>query len=217
MTLKVAICGIDGTGKTSALKYLVEQARHANLKVIETREVGNPHVPVCQKLREIVLNPDSSLRGDSMEFIFAAMRLENDEWFRKLKYSNDAPDLVLSDREWWSHLAYTDHNVSKDFTEKFYDGMIRDMTSLPDVTIYLQVDSETALKRRVRRGEAMDAIEMKGIEFQEKVAKSFLYYLDKYQREGRVRNIFYVDANKTLPEVQMQLDRVLDTIILSLR
>jgi len=216
-TLKISFEGIDGSGKSSAMKYFIGQALDSNLNTVEAREVGNPHIPVCQKLREVVLDPNSKLCGESMEFIFSAMRYENELWYNNLKFGDCPPDLVVFDREYFSHLAYTDHNVNREFTTKLYEGLVRDATTISDIVIYLQVDSEVALGRRVRRGEVTDAIELKGVEFQNKVAKSFLYWLDKYQAEGRVKKVYYVNANKTLPEVQMQLDHVLDDILLRRR
>src|SRR5271166_3134791 len=114
--LKIECEGTDGAGKTTALKYFVDQARTRGLTVVETREVGNPHIPACVKMREFVLDPKSNLTGEAMEAIFAAMRFENDKWLKDLQKSHSTPDLVVSDRGFFSHLSYTDHNVSEAFT-----------------------------------------------------------------------------------------------------
>jgi len=206
--IKLEIEGTDGAGKTTGLKYLIAQAKARGLSVVETREVGNPHIPACVKLRELVLDPKSNLTGEAMEAIFAAMRFENDAWLDKLAKSDDVPDLVVSDRGLFSHLAYTDHNVSASFTDAFYLETIADMTQLPDVVIYFDVNTETALKRRVKRGETMDVIEMKGVEYQEKVRMSFQNYLDRFGHTNGIM-IYTVDANETVEGVQKQLDRIL--------
>ena len=83
--IKIEIEGTDGAGKTTGLKYLIEKAQSLGLSVVETREVGNPHIPTCTKLRELVLDPKSELDGKSMEFIFSAMRVENDKWLKNLQ------------------------------------------------------------------------------------------------------------------------------------
>lgn len=205
--LKIEFEGTDGAGKTTGLKYFIEQAKAKGLTVVETREVGNPNVQSCVKLREFVLNPESNLSGEAMELIFSAMRFENDKWLETLSRSEDRPDLVISDRGWLSHLAYTDHNVNSSFTDDFFVDFVGKYTTLPDAVIYFSVDTNTALKRRVKRGETMDVIEMKGIEFQNKVRDSFLKYLDEYESSF---STFIVDANQDIQGVRAQLDEILN-------
>lgn len=204
--LKVEIEGTDGAGKTTALKYLIEQLKLKNKKVLETREVGSPLVPINIKLRELVLSPESNLSGEAMELIFSAMRFENDKLYNKVSAEYD---FIVSDRGWLSHLAYTDHNVSKEFTEDFYINFMQKYTSLPDVVIYFSVNSETALKRRVKRGEAADAIEVKGIAFQELVRESF----NKYINRSNIKT-FVVDANQSIESVQSQINEIVNSLAL---
>jgi thymidylate kinase len=161
------------------------------------------------KMRELVLSPDSGLSGQAMELIFSAMRYENDRWLTNLEAQTDAPDLVVSDRGWLSHLAYTDHNVSKDFTTKLYKGLLASETKLPQVIIYFKVSTETALKRRTSRGTS-DVIEAKGTPFQELVRESFETHKNTYRNQIA---IYEVDANDTIEGVRVQLDSILDTVL----
>jgi dTMP kinase len=197
--LRIEISGTDGAGKTTGLKYLIGLAESEGLSVLETREVGSPHIPVCVKLRELVLSTDSNMGGEAMELIFSAMRLENDRFYKSVE---DKYDLIVSDRGWFDHLAYTDHNVSESFTKSLYNDFVGNMTALPDIAIYFKVDPQTALKRRVRRGETMDAIEIKGVAFQDLVRKSFDKYIEEYQNKFK---IYVVDANQDIEGVRTQL------------
>lgn len=206
--LKIEVSGTDGAGKTTGLKYLIAKLKEKGFSVTETREVGNPHIPICVKLRELVLSPESNLSGEAMEMIFCAMRFENDKWMKTLNNT----DFVVSDRGWLDHLAYTDHNVNIEFTDDLYNGVIYNRTNMPDIVIYFSVNTETALKRRVSRGSGMDAIEMKGVEYQEKVRKSFESYVDEELIIGDI-GIYTVDANQTLEQVQSQLDNIANEII----
>lgn len=208
-TLKIEFEGTDGAGKTTALKYFIDQARAKGLTVVETREVGNPNIPACVEMRKVVLNPDSKLTGAGMELLFSAMRIENEKWYTDLVNSDQAPDLVVSDRGWLSHLAYTDHNVSEEFTEALYLNFMELETSLPDAVIYFKVNAETALGRRSQRGTS-DVIEMKGTAFQELVRGSFDKYLDQYAEDFA---IFDVDANQSIEGVRAQIDEILADII----
>lgn len=201
--IKIEFEGTDGAGKTTGLKYFIERARSLGFTVTETREVGNPNVPACVKLREFVLDPNSNLSGEAMELIFSAMRFENDRWLKNVN-----TDLVVSDRGWLSHLAYTDHNVNKEFTEKLYTNFLGEETALPDVVIYFDVSTDTALKRRNNRGTS-DVIEMKGVPFQEKVRNSFEKYLTLYSPN---MDVFTVNANGTIDQVREELDGILTTL-----
>jgi dTMP kinase len=205
MPIKIDFEGTDGAGKTTGLKFFINLAKEIGLNVVETREVGNPHIPVCMKLREVVLAPENNLSGEAMECIFSAMRIENDAWLKRLQDTTNSPDLVVSDRGWLSHLAYTDHNVSPQFTEALYENFVGNITMLPDAIIYFAVSPETALKRRIKRGEAMDVIETKGVEFQDKVRQSFDKYIQRYQDK---LPIYIVDANKDLNDVKVQLTSI---------
>lgn len=214
--IKLEFEGVDGSGKTTALKYFIAQARAKGLKVVETREVGNPNIPICVKLREVVLDPSSNLSGEAMELIFSAMRIENDKWLQSLQNSENPPDLVVSDRGWLSHLAYTDHNVTPDFTKALYTDFLSHLTSKPDMVLYFQVSTETALKRRVKRGETMDVIEMKGIEYQNLVRDSFLKHIDA-ETEISDMQVLFVDANESIEEVRGVMDAILEDLVVEVK
>lgn len=203
--LKIEVEGTDGAGKTTALKYMIEKLRARGQDVLETREVGNPNIPICVKLRETVLAPESNLSGEAMELIFSAMRFENDKYYKSIEGKHD---MIVSDRGWFSHLAYTDHNVSKKFTQDLYLNFMQQYTNLPDVVIYFIVDTETALKRRVKRGGAIDVIEAKGTEYQELVRESFQSYIF----ESNIHK-YFVDANQTLEQVQARMDEIIEDLL----
>jgi dTMP kinase len=211
MTLKIEFEGTDGAGKTTGLKYFISQAQKLGMKVTETREVGNPHVPSCVKMREFVLDPKSDLSGEAMELIFSAMRIESDTWLNNLKNSPNSPDLVVSDRGFFSHLSYGLHNTSEAFVTGLFENLMAKQTSLPNVVIYFDVNTETALKRRVKRGEAMDVIEMKGVPYQDKVREAFGNYLEKYAKQEQI-TVYKIDANQDIKGVQDQLDMILHII-----
>lgn len=203
--LKVECEGTDGVGKSTALAYIVEKTRSLGLNIIETREVGNPHVPSCVKMRELVLDPANKMSGEAMELVFSAMRIESDNWLKTVN-----ADLIISDRGFFSHLAYGLHNTSQPFVEGLFEQFMIKQTKLPDIVIYFSVDGETALKRRTKRGEAVDAIEAKGTEFQELVRSSFLSYINKYK--SLLKKVYIVDASQDIPGVRQQLDIIINDI-----
>jgi dTMP kinase len=196
----VDIEGLDGSGKTTAIKTLCSALLEMGFRVLETREVGSQHVPFASKLREIVLDPANKLDGTTMELLFAAMRIESQKEYRRV---SEDYDFIVSDRGYLSHLAYTDHNVNEDFTKDFYLTLLNKyLPAKPDHVLYLSVDPEVALRRRMRRGEVPDAIEIKGVQFQTMVGKSFKKYLR--QEMGNI-DVSIIDANKTAEEVRSMI------------
>lgn len=208
MAKLIEFSGTDGAGKTTALKYMINKLKDRGLKVLETREVGNPNIEVCVKLRQLVLDPDSGLDGAEMEMIFSAMRLRNHRMYKEL----DAEyDFIVSDRGYLDHLAYTDQNVNENFTDKLYYDFVGPLTRMPDTVVYLDVNTDTALKRRVKRGEGMDAIEMKGIEFQDRVRKSFNTHIELSDLQRL--DIKLVDANQSVTGVENQIDNIITLLL----
>lgn len=197
--LRIEVEGGDGAGKTTGLKYLISELSKKDKKIIETREVGSPLIPVCVQMREAVLSPTSGLTGAEMEIVFAAMRVLNQAYYRKVE---NEVDFIISDRGWLSHLAYTDHNESVEFTKQLYIDFLGKITEMPDIVLYFDVNSETALNRRTKRG-TTDVIEMKGPEFQDKVRDSFKKYINRLPESTTV---YIIDANQNLEGVKEQLD-----------
>jgi len=198
--------GIDGSSKTTSLKFVAEQLRERGYRVIETREVGNTHIPTAVKLREIVLSPDSEMNGRAMELVFSAMRLMNQDFYKKVEGEYD---FCLNDRGWFSHLAYTDHNVDEAFTYALYPGLLEKYSQFPNIVIHLVVNPQTALERRHLRNGVVDVIEAKGPIFQEKVAASFEKWKKRYASQVNVWNVI---ADGDLASVQKQLLGLVDNL-----
>lgn len=199
---KIEFEGIDGSGKTTAYNYFIGRLRTKGFKVLDTREVGNPHIQSCVALRKLVLDPESRLDGKSMEFIFAAMRIENQKYYDSV---SDDYDYIVSDRGLLSHLAYTDHNVTPEFTDEFYGNVVTKYSNPPDLVVFLTISPEIALKRRNLRNGFIDAIEAKGPVYQEKVYESFLKYINNQGLDYRT-----VDAEQTIEGVQKELDMIIE-------
>ena len=66
----------------------------------------------------------------------------------------------------------------------------------PDITFFFDITAEEALKRRGKRGEASDRIELAGLKFQEDVRQGYIELAKN--SEGRVVTI---DASKGIEEI----------------
>lgn len=197
----IEFSGPDGAGKTTALKYLSSYLKAKNYTVLESREVGCQHDKTSLALREIVLNSNPPLNGISMELIFAAMRLHNQDFYKTLKGKYD---FILNDRGILCHLIYSDANVNKEFTDDFYTNFFMKMTYLPNHILYFDITPETAQTRMMIRNEKADNIEQKGIKFQQKVLDGF----KRHCHNKKIQSIIdIIDANNNINSVQTQLQQ----------
>jgi len=192
--------GIDGSGKTTALKKYIYHLRDVGYRVLESREVGNPHIPICVELRKLILNPDVKMDKRSMELIFSAMRIENDRFYESVQYDYD---VLVSDRGWLSHLAYCDVNCYPEFTNKFYFNFLESECTLPNMIIYMDIDPDLATSRRNTRNEVKDSIEAKGDIFLNNVSDAFKTHLKLLKNR-----VVFIDANKSLEDVEIQLKKI---------
>lgn len=212
--IRIDFSGIDGCGKTTMLQFAKEYLENNQVKVGYLKEVGNPSSPACVKLREIFLDRDSRLTGESVELICAAMRIENEKYLDYLRASEC--EIVLSDRGWLDHLAYGDVNCDMNFMDSLFDHIVAVKTCQPDYILLFDIDPANAKNRRTIRGEAVDAIEAKGETFLTSVSDAFkcrAVELMDNNSHGESTEILIVDANQTIENVKSQIRYLLDAII----
>ncbi len=200
----IQISGIDGVGKSTALRHLTETLKVKGYRVLETREVGNPHDPTMLELRKIVLEAKPRLDGKVMEYIFAAMGVANALYYNNVRQQYD---YIVSDRGLIDHLAYTDVNVNPEFTDRFYLGAAVHDFMHPDYVVYLDASPEVAAKRMSKRG-TTDAIEEKGLQFQMNVRDAF----ELHMKHNRL-NITRINANLDVEGVRKQLDDFITALV----
>ena len=100
--LYVAIEGVDGSGKSTFLKELVNELNKRGVDFITLREPG--HGVIGEKIRELLLSNEHEVSSRAEVLLFAANRaqLSNDE----IKPALKSGKWVFSDRTVVSSLAY---------------------------------------------------------------------------------------------------------------
>jgi len=166
----IAIEGIDGSGKSTLAKGLTSRLLQEQIPVILTREPGG--TPLGAYLRKMLqARRDVSICPKAEYLLFAADRAQHVE-----EVINDALEknmVVISDRMGDSSIAYQGFGRGVDI------DMIQTINQwalggrLPDITIYLRVDSSTALKRRMERNSTPTDFEGEEAKFLERVIQGF--------------------------------------------
>lgn len=167
--LFITVEGIDGCGKSTQARLIAAALEAAGHDVLRLREPGG--VKISEQIRAILLDPANAEMGDVCELLlYEAARAQLVH--QVIRPALAASKTVVCDRFYDSTTAY----------QAFADGLDRNMVSQanelavdgcrPDLTLVFDLPVEDALRRRSGR-EAEDRLELKGLEFQERVAAGF--------------------------------------------
>lgn len=167
--LFITVEGIDGCGKSTQAQLIAAALEAAGHDVLRLREPGG--VKISEQIRAILLDPANAEMGDVCELLlYEAARAQLVH--QVIRPALAAGKTVVCDRFYDSTTAY----------QAFADGLDRNMVSQanelavdgcrPDLTLVFDLPVEDALRRRSGR-EAEDRLELKGLEFQERVAAGF--------------------------------------------
>jgi dTMP kinase len=155
--------GTDGAGKSTLIRILSKELEKHGRRVTVTREPGG--TPVAERIREVLLsgpmNPWTEL------FLYEASRAEH--LATTLLPALARGDWVLCDRYTDSSLAYQAHARGLPWTEVRRLNHVATQGLKPDLTVWIDVDPSTALKRAREK----TRFEAEGLPFQKRVRRGF--------------------------------------------
>jgi len=190
--LFITVEGIDGCGKSTQARLIAAALEAAGHDVLRLREPGG--VKISEQIRAILLDPANAEMGDVCELLlYEAARAQLVH--QVIRPALAAGKTVVCDRFYDSTTAY----------QAFADGLDRNMVSQanelavdgcrPDLTLVFDLPVEDALRRRSGRG-AEDRLELKGMEFQERVAAGF-----RAVAADELDRVKLIDAGGSIAEV----------------
>lgn len=175
--------GVEGVGKTTQTKKLVESLRARGFRVLQTKEPGTDLIPLTMMLRGIMLDNqyDAVLTRLAREFISQAIRSIHLE--RLIAPALNEYDFIIQDRGILSGYAYgtacgNSHEFLRDLTIENVDAVLPALIQpekIYDMVVYLRGDSLKGLaKAKAAKQEyaAGDAMESKGNDFMTQVSKN---------------------------------------------
>ncbi len=170
----VAFEGIDGSGKTTQIKLVVEELKKMGKKIYSTQEPTDE--PTGKLIRQI-LSGEIKVPPVALQYLFNADRAIHLE---KIKQLLQDEYIVITDRYFWSSVAYatadmqanTDLYLSVYSILSFYNRFI-----VPDITVYLNVKPDVAVKRIEKSAKHKDIYDKK-----EKLDLIYMSYADLIQR-----------------------------------
>ena len=159
--------GIDGCGKSTQARLLLEYMNKSGVETILVREPGGTNI--SESIREILLHSSSGQMGDRTESLL--MTASRAQLTQEVIIPNmEQGKFVIADRYSDSTLAYQGGGRNLDIEWLIELNNYATFTLLPDITFFVDIRSEEALRRL---DSDKDRIEGEGIEFQARVRKTY--------------------------------------------
>ena len=196
----ITLEGPEGSGKTSHLPPLVEFLREKGHAVFPTREPGG--TSIGEQIREVIhdlKNVEMHPRTETLLYQAARAQIVEEVFKPRLA----AGEVVISDRYYDSTIAYQGYGHQQDLGQvktlvAYATGGLR-----PDLTILLDVDIETGLKRKTQNGSEWNRLDAYTVEFHQRVRRGYLQMVKDEPDRWVV-----VDAGQEWRAVQDELRKV---------
>ncbi len=162
--------GIEGSGKSTQSRRILEHLRAGGHDVVLTREPGGTEITA--QIRALLANPESRLDPTAELMLFLADRAQHVS--SVIRPALEAGKIVLCDRYCDSTLAYQGYGRGHDL------GWLEELNwrashgVVPDLTLWIDCPVETGLGRVERRaGGPGDRFEVEPLEFHTRIQNGF--------------------------------------------
>lgn len=202
--------GIEGSGKTTQIKWLTERLQQQGHKVLQTREPGG--CPISDQIRSILLHPDNAAMVSRAELLlYAAARAQHIEQI--VRPALQCGDVVICDRFTDATLAYQGNGRGLDC------DLINQLNRLaagdcrPDLTLLFDLPVTTGLGRaRQRETQQQDSsegrFEREQLDFHQRIRDGYLAMAKAEPERFKI-----VDAAQPAPQVCQQVSKIVDNFI----
>ena len=178
-TFFISFEGIDGCGKSTQAKKLINRLNTCSIDVCHVREPGG--TDISEEIRSVLLsNRDSEMAGRCEALLMSASRaqltkniiipsLKNGKW-------------VIADRYSDSTLAYQGGGRGIDFKSLIELNHFSTYGIQPDISFFIDIEAEEGFNRRKHL--PSDRIENAGVDFQNEIRNKYFeiidYFKDRY-------------------------------------
>ncbi|HDX8425454.1 dTMP kinase [Aeromonas veronii] len=201
MSKFIVIEGLEGAGKSSAVRYVTDYLQRHGINRIEcTREPGG--TPLAERMRAIVKEVhDERLTIEAELLLMYASRVQLVE--TRIKPALADGVWVVGDRHDLSSQAYQGggRGIDAPLIGAIKQAVLGNFK--PDLTLYLDIDPALGLQRARHRGE-LDRIELEQLSFFERTRTRYL------ELAAKDDSIVVIDAAQTPEQVKAAIERALD-------
>lgn len=196
----ISLEGIEGAGKSTALDFVKQQIESKGIDLQVTREPGGTEI--SEAIRKILLQHHKNNMSAETELLlaFAGRKQHFDE---KILPALNTGKWVLSDRFTDASYAYQGggRGIEKQYIQYLEEWLLSGMRS--DIVLLLDLPVELGLERAGKRS-APDRFEAAGVEFFERVRRSYLEAATSQPDRYAI-----IDATQPLEAVKEQLLKAL--------
>ena len=184
--------GGECTGKTSIIIELEKALKEKGYKVIVTREPGG--IDIAEQIRNIILNPENTkMTSETEALLYAASRTQHLK--EKVIPALEEGYVVLCDRYLDSSLVY--QGIARGLGRESVLNINYFATKyMPDLTLFIDVEPEIALKRLENRQGKVDRLDSETLDFHKLVYNGYKELANEYKER-----IVSIDGTKPLEEV----------------
>lgn len=200
----ITVEGMDGCGKTTQIKKMIDYITEKGWEIVPTREPGGTEIG--EKIRDILIDNENKGMNQITELLlYAASRAELVS--KLVEPSVKEGKVVLCDRFVDSSIAYQGYgrNLGVEITEDINKYAL--LGCKPDITIFFDISPAELLGRKTLTAQ-QDRIESEDIEFHNRVYNG---YLELARRNSD--RIKIVDARKSVDEVFNEVKILLDSLL----
>ena len=176
-SLFISFEGIDGCGKSTQVRMLVEKFERKKINYLLVREPGS--TSISEKIRKILLDKElgeMNSRTEALLMMASRAQLTKEIIIPKLK----SGFVIIADRYIDSTIAYqgAGRGLSIDLLDKINNFATYELK--PDITFLIDLSSKLASNRRKKS--ELDRIEKVGNKFQEQVRDQYLKLASKNKK-----------------------------------
>lgn len=206
--LFISIEGTDGSGKSTQIRLLENYYQSKQKAVLLLRDPGG--TLIGEKIRQILLDTKhAEMVRETEMMLYAASRAQL--MHEKIKPALAQGQVVICDRFVDSSLVYQGVARGLGLDSVWEVNLAAVANTMPQLTFFLKVEPEIALKRRLKESGA-DRLEMEGLSFQKKVFDAYLLLAARFQDR-----ICIIDATKSealvFQQIQQRLEQISEEIL----
>ena len=201
----ITLEGIEGAGKSTVARYILEWLRARNVPAVLTREPGG--TPLAERVRDLVLKPDGEALPATAELLlmFAARSIHVANLVRPALARGE---WVVCDRFTDATRAYQGGGRGLDPAHIESLAMLVHADLTPDLTLLLDLPVAVGLARAQARQGQTDRFEQERGPFFERVRATYLDIAHAEPHRFRI-----VDAARELPAVQAAVGAALQALL----
>lgn len=199
----IAIEGIDGVGKSTQVQLLKEWFDSLQIPFFLTRELSDG---LIGKFSREILQNDIYLPPRTLALLWASDTQHNQEKTGGIITHLKQCKYVLSDRCYLSAYAYLFPQCQPEWISELHKFCL-----IPDITIFLDLDPEIALKRLKQRNEKLHIFENHSSLI--RIRENYLTLIESLRSSWKVIEIIKVNKYTSIDELQQVLRKRLNELV----